>query len=231
MSFGPTATSVIQPYGQPCAYATETAVAAKQPRKSAPVALEINGEGVIQHADGLATRGMMMLGGPQTNLRQFTFIDNAGGGGGITLTPAQLVDGVLVIADGNGPNFTATLPSVTALNQFLNSRLITSEAAPNLAVTSSSPRTMFSFRVITTIPFNFSTPAGVPPGHTTSGYNVLVKTIGADATITNVPPTNLINIYAAASIATLPRANYEILFVQTAGPSSDPEWLICFANL
>lgn len=169
-----------------------------------------------------------MFGGPCTNLRQFTVADTTSSS--IVLSPAQLVDGVLVIADGAAP-FTFVLPTVTALNAFLNSRLITSEPATNLAVTQSAPRTMFSFRIICNVAVNVTAPAPAPPGHATSGYNTLVKAISpADAVIGNIAAGATFQLFAAATIATLPRAPYEILFVQTAGPSSDPEWLICFVN-
>ena len=44
MSFDPTATSIMQPYGLPCALSTEKQVMAKTARKAAPIAIEATSE-------------------------------------------------------------------------------------------------------------------------------------------------------------------------------------------
>lgn len=226
MSLGPTATSVMQAYGLPCAFSTEQEVRSKTARRAAPVAVEVNSEGVLQ-LEGLSTRGMFMSGGPQTYERNVTLVDAATTA--VTLTPAQLVDGILIIANGDGGAVTVTLPNVLAVNAFLNSNLVSGAAALAVNVGSNAPRTVFKLTVITNIAVGFIVNATQPAGHAVgaSGFSTLnVAATGADLTITSLalPPVTRTGIITA--VASTPRVAVDVYFIQTAGTGTDPEWLI-----
>jgi hypothetical protein len=215
------------PYGLPSAYSTEKEVLGKTPRRVAPVAVEVNAEGVVQ-LDGLATRGMSMFGGPNTYQRQVTIVPP--GINAVTLAANQLVDGILVVGDG-GALTTVTLPSVLAVNAFVNSNLVSGAAALAFPVaTATAPRTTFKLTVITNQRIDFLMPALTPvPGHAVgaSGYQGLNLDVQpADMTVTTViapanPRTNVITIANST-----PRQAIDVYFIQTAGTGSDPEWII-----
>ena len=193
MSLGPTATSVIQPYGLPSCLATEQQVAAKTARKTAPVALEVNGEGVIQ-ADGLSTRGMTMFGGPLSITPNVTLVqaDNVAT---VALSAAQFVDGVCLVFQGSAVT-TIQFPNLADVAQFMNSRLVTTESAIAVAGTSTtnSPRSSFRFRVFSNAVINVSIQAA------NTYFWMNWPAVGADATIAALPvgPTQ-INFAAIAN--------------------------------
>lgn len=211
----------MQPYGLPCAFSTEKEVRSKTPRRAASVAVEVNSEGVTQ-LDGLATRGMTMFCGPNTNERQMTVVS---ANSTPVLTAPQLVDGILFVSTNtDAVAADIVLPSVTSVNAFLNSNLI-SEASGNLAVAASAPRTSFKCTLICQHVVNFVTPATTPAGHVAlqSGYSSLtIPALGAgNITVTPLGLSASVQVGSPAA-----RRVYEIYFVQTLGSNPDPEWVI-----
>jgi hypothetical protein len=231
MSFGPTLTSAFQAYGLPDAFSTEQQIAAKTVREAAPIAVEANAQGVLQ-LDGISTRGMAMLGGPVTCTKQVRVVASTNGTTTTTLTPQEIVDGLLILMDGENTQ-TIAMPQVIALNQYMNQRLITAEPLIAAATSNSAPRTCFHLRIITNRAVNFFFQNVAQPGHAGSGYSVLITpAIGADLSITTQAiNTTHNNVLIAPSVGTtdaaVPRYTQDILFVQTAGTGTDPEWLIC----
>lgn len=228
MSLEPTATPIMQPYGLPCVLSTEKQVMAKTPRKAAPIAIEANSESVIQ-LDGLATRGMLMSGGPIVECRNVTLIDAATNA--VTVTPAQLVNGIFIFCQGAAPPvLTINLPSVADLNRFLNTNLVTEGAQLSVATASNTPRTCFRVTVIGNTSIQMGTPnIANPPGHNSSGYWAWQQNVApADATITAIPANN--NQIVTSSGVAGNKAPVDIFFIQTTGVSSDPEWLILCSN-
>ncbi len=224
MSLGPTATSSMQAYGLPCAFSTEQEVRSKTARKAAPVAVEVNSEGVLQ-LDGLATRGMFMSGGPQTYLRNVTTVPVDGIG--VVLTPAQLVDGVLLCENGTAGT-AVVLPTVTALNAFLNSNLVSAAALLVTGVgqtNTPAPRTMFRLTVFTNSSIDLTFP-GAAAGHGgTNGYQRYTNAANpTDAAITVPANSSTATVFAVNT--SVPRLPIEIWFIQTAGSGTDPEWLV-----
>lgn len=228
MSFDPTATPIMQPYGLPCVLSTEKQVMAKTARKAAPIALEANSEGVIQ-LDGLATRGMFMSGGPMIECRNVTFLSSASPG--VVATPAQLVNGMIFFCEGNTPPaLLVDLPSVADLNKFLNVNLVTEGVQIISAQTNSSPRTVFRLTVGANTAITIRTPnIPNPPGHSSSGYWIWEQAAApADATITAMAANTTKTIMSAGVAGN--KAPVDIFFIQTTGTSSDPEWLIQCSN-
>jgi hypothetical protein len=224
MSFGPTATSIMQAYGLPCAYNGEKLVSSKQPREVAPVAVEANSEGVLQ-LDGLATRGMLMLGGPETSCRNTTITTAAAAT--VTLTADQLVDGVLIVGNGEA-TMVVTLPAVTAVNSFLNSRLVTQAAAVDaaIAVAQSSPRSIFKLTVITNQRVDFTVSATAQPGHAASGYQALnLPATATDMSVTTSIALGATRTSVITAVGSTPRVAVDVYFFQTTGTSADPEWM------
>lgn len=227
MSLGPTSSSIMQPYGLPCALSTEKEVRSKTARKAAPAALEVNTEGVIQ-LDGIATRGMFMSCGPQTYQRQVTI--TGVGDTGITLEPRQLVDGILIVGNGE-TSFAAQLPTVLAVNAYLNSNLVSSAPAATIsAATTSAPLTVFKLTVITNSRFDFNMPTLNPvPGHAAgvSGYQRLnFPPNGTDLSIVGSIPAGGTLPIVIQAVSGTPRIAVDVYFFQTAGSGTDPEWLI-----
>lgn len=216
----------MQAYGQPCAFSTEQEVRAKTPRRVAPVAVEANSEGVIQ-LDGLATKGMFMSGGPQSYERTVTITGPAVTS--ITLTPPQLVDGVLILSDGAAATpFVVTLPNVLAVNAFVNSNLVSNASAVAVAA-GTAPRTMFKLTVITNQRVDFLVNSTQPAGHAlgASGFQTLnLPANGTDLSISTLalPPVARTGIITQS--ASTPRVAVDVYFIQTAGTGTDPEWLI-----
>lgn len=215
----------MQAYGLPCSFSTEQEVRAKTARKAAPVAVEVNSEGVIQ-LDGIATRGMLMTGGPSVANRTVTFA-RSDAAIATSLTPAQLVDGILILANGALPML-VNLPSVTALNAFVNTNLVTQ--APALVATTNdvAVRTTFKLTVITNARVDFAPPVAQPPGHTAprSGYSRLaVPANPGDLTITSIDSGAFTQDVISLSV-NVPRMAVDVYFIQITGTSADPEWLI-----
>lgn len=229
MSLGPQPTSAMASYGLPSAFSTEQEIRSKTSRRAAPVAVEVNSEGVIQ-LDGIATRGFFMSGGPQTYERQVTITPN--NSSAITLTANQLVDGVLLVTDGAAAApFSVTLPNVLDVNAYVNSNLVSNGAAITIPVANTtSPRTMFRFTIYTNQQINFVFNATQPAGHAvgSSGFQTfnLVANGAGDATIstTFAPGGNRSGIVSQSN--SLPRVAVDVYFIQTAGTGTDPEWLI-----
>lgn len=222
MSLGPTATSVIQPYGQPCAFSTEQQVLAKTPRKVAPVALEVNSEGVIQN-DGLSTRGILMMGGPSTELRNVWTPPVPSHADPITAD--QLVNGIIIIPNATGP-YQITLPTVTALNSFVNSRLVTAANAIDMVNANTAPRTCFRLTIFASVTVTIRTAGpGVPPGHAQSGFWISTQAVAPAArAITQLAPgaSNTVIGPALAAIG----AAIDVYFIQVPGTGTDPEWMM-----
>lgn len=228
MSLGPTATSVMQAYGQPCAFSTEQEVRAKTARRVAPTALEVNSEGVIQ-LDGVATRGLFMPGGPIAPERTVTITANDQVN--VTLGPEQLIDGVLICENGSGAT-TVTLPSVTSINAFLNSNLISSAPAITVGpgvVNAPRPRTMFKLTVFTNAQVDFVVPGVAAPGHALTGYQRLANPLNnGDMSLTTPALGATLGsvLVLQPAAAAMPRLVQDIYFIQTLGAGTDPEWLI-----
>lgn len=228
----PTASSIMQPYGGACVYSSEQDIAAKSARGSAPIALEINQDGVLQ-SNSLATRGQTHFGGPTLYTRYLaaTPVAPNAGSSQITLTAAQLVNGSILICEGSAA-FTITLPSVTELNSYLNEQLVTQQPAFDTAVTSTAPRTQFSFRIWSNNAVGIQFPTPAPPGHTTSGYSYFTFTTAADAIIVNAAAgSTRANFLTAPTLVTINKRYTELIFIQSLGASStDPEWIILYSN-
>jgi hypothetical protein len=172
---------------------------------------------------------MFMFGGPNTYQRQVTILPN--GTNAITLTPAQLVDGILVITDA-GALTTVTLPSVLALNAFVNSNLVSGAAALVVpAASATASRTTFKLTVITNQRVDFTMPALTPvPGHApgASGYAFLdlpAQATGDIAIVATIAPGGTILDVITTSATTTPRVAVDVYFIQTAGTGTDPEWM------
>lgn len=226
MSFDPTATSIMQPYGLPCALSTEKQVMAKTSRKAAPIGIEANSEGVIQ-LDGVATRGMLMSGGPVVECRNVTIVPTATSV--VTITAAQLVNGVIIFNEGVAAT-DITLPSVADLNKFLNTNLVTSAPQITNAGTFNDPRTIFRVTVISNNPTRFITPnIANPPGHTSSGYWSTSQAVApGDRSYLALAPNAAAGAVGAGCAALA--GSWDVFFIQTLGTGTDPEWVIIGSN-
>lgn len=212
----------MQPYGLPCAFSTEQEVRSKTARKAAPVAVEVNSEGVVQ-LDGISTRGMLMLGGPETYCRQVTSLSDSTTT--IDLSPQQLVDGFVLCL--NNAQVTLNLPNVNALNAYLNTNLVSGANAIVANATNSAPRTCFRLSVCAEANVRVGSIAAQPAGHALgfSGYQYAsFPLIAADAAIV---PLALATSIPAIPLNAASKPVVDIYFIQVANAtSSDPEWLI-----
>lgn len=135
-------------------------VSALSARESGSEAVEINSEGVIQQ-NGLSTRGMLMLGGPEVNTRNVTIITDAA----FTLTPEQMVDGIFLIV--NTALTTLTLPNPAALAQFISQRQLTVTIQPPAVLLPSLWENYFSqfkLTIVANCPVNIVAPAAYTSG-------------------------------------------------------------------
>ncbi len=221
MSLAPTSSSIMQPYGQPCALSTERQVMAKSARKAAPTALEVNSEGVIQ-LDGVSTRGMLMSGGPVVECRNLVVVPvNTTL---YTATAAEFVNGTFLFCESTGP-VTLVLPSVAELNKFVNSNLATTSPSFDVNVGASNVRTMFRVTVICNSQLATRTNAAAQPGYNQSGF-YMSSYGGVDFSVSGaVAPGGNTAMINAALIGSM-RCAYDLWFIQfTTGPAGLPEWL------
>lgn len=220
----PTATPVMQPFGAVSVYSTEQQIQAKSARSAAPTLLEVNQNSVCQQ-NSIATRGIFSVIGGATQCRQTTLLNNAATTA--TLTPDQLVDGLLIVTNQTAP-LTLTLPTIRDLNAYFNRTLITSASNLSTAVTSSAPRTVFSLRIASSAAITAATSASTFPGHgANSGYWNYAGQIGVISTISQIAAGGNFALCLANTNATSTRGICEILFIQYLGASSsDPEWLV-----
>lgn len=185
----------------------------------------VNAQGMCQGP--FSTSGMTFIGGPIFQTAGYRLIDTASNTA--TLTAADIVDGIIVVAQGAA--CTLTLPTVTELNNFIERSFVSAGTALAVATAYAGPRTRFTLRIFCNGAITFGSQNIAQPGHAGSGYsfqiipaaasNVSIATLAVNATRAGIIPA----VPAGAT-----RAAIDLIFVQTAGTGADPEWLIVGAN-